>query len=56
MLLPLAEGEAVEEMAEVWYGSDEDNILEGRACFLILPFLVYFFSTGKYSLGNTEQK
>lgn len=45
MFLPLAEGEAVEEMAEVWYGSDEDNILEGRRMFshFTLPSLFFLY-------------
>lgn len=55
MFLPQAGEEMAEGRAEVEYGSDKDNILEGRSMFphFSLPWL-YFFSIGKYSLGNIE--
>lgn len=55
MFLPQGGGEMAEGRAEVGYGSDEDNVLEGRSMFphFSLPCL-YFFSIGKYSLRNIE--
>lgn len=45
MFLPQAGGERAERRVEVGYGSDEDNVLEGRSMFahFALPCLYFFF-------------